>query len=503
MAFLLGGGLAVTGGFGAFSQPAEDSIPDNGPENSYGLLAQALERTIDQFDWGGGSLGVSVWDLDRGVAIYEREARRGLPPVSVLKLALAAVALESLGPSFSFATELLVSGPIRDRVLEGDLIVVGTGDPTLSRHYLADERELMAPFDQWVRELKAEGVRRVRGGLLVDDAAFDGERLGPGWPLEELGSPRLPEISALNFNDNCVEVNWRAGRRTGQPGRFEVWPDLEGMIFLSSNVRVSAVDAIARRYRRSAGSRVVHVTGTLRPSERSVDRAAVAEPALFFGHVLRSRLERAGIRIEGKVEARPTEAPAEGEPPRSVASWSSPPLERIVGEMMRHDRTLEAEAILRTLALGQGGAPGSFRGGARAVEDQLRAWEISTSGLAVIDGSGLSRLNRLSAAQVMDVFRRMRSHRLRALFEAALAATDRPGILADRFPSPEPDLPRPQVSAIGGSLSGCESLAGWALSRHQYPIHFAILVADSGLPNPVLRTQVDALVGQMAQSGIR
>src|SRR5690606_35628724 len=135
----------------------------------------------------------------------------------------------------TFKTELQVAGSIRGHALEGDLVVVGGGDPTLGsiqlrpparpagtglrfwrepRRLEPDSDAAYRAFDEWSEALRERGIRAIEGRIIGDGRLFDAERSAAGWP-GQLGSERFPSISALNYNDNCLDFFWHRSDRIG------------------------------------------------------------------------------------------------------------------------------------------------------------------------------------------------------------------------------------------------------------------------------------------------
>ena len=149
----------------------------------------------------GAEIGFVVLDLETGQELAAQSPDRPLIPASTTKLATAVVALDVLGPEHRFRTDLLGTGPVRDGVLQGDLILRGDGDPTLD---VADLLELAV-------RLATRGVRRVDGRFLIDDSALP--RLPEIEPTQPLEAGYNPSIGALSLAFNRVLLSWRGGGR--------------------------------------------------------------------------------------------------------------------------------------------------------------------------------------------------------------------------------------------------------------------------------------------------
>jgi serine-type D-Ala-D-Ala carboxypeptidase/endopeptidase (penicillin-binding protein 4) len=119
-----------------------------------------------------------------------------------------------MGPDFRFATFLLARGEIRNGVLEGDLILYGTGDPSMADRLLDSAEE---PFVRFARELKSQGIHTVRGNILGDGTFFNGPSRRDSWNPRDLNDWFAAPISALSFNENLVTLRIQPGAGGGPP----------------------------------------------------------------------------------------------------------------------------------------------------------------------------------------------------------------------------------------------------------------------------------------------
>src|SRR5204863_5899844 len=127
---------------------------------------------------------IVVRSLAANETLYELNGRRLLVPASNMKIATLAAAAERLGWDFSFETRLVANGSIADGVLDGDLVVIGSGDPSI------DDWDGAATklFRDWAEQLKSAGIKTITGRLIGDDNAFDDDPFGSGWAWDDLGA---------------------------------------------------------------------------------------------------------------------------------------------------------------------------------------------------------------------------------------------------------------------------------------------------------------------------
>jgi serine-type D-Ala-D-Ala carboxypeptidase/endopeptidase (penicillin-binding protein 4) len=475
-------------------------------DGAYHDLSQRLQRKIDDYDWGGGTVGVHVVDFRHGLTAYRYNADTALTPGSVAKVVTAAAALEGLGPDFQFSTELFIRGEVARGRLMGDLMIRGDGDPTITSFSGSDPSRIQALFRRWSGLVRKEGVARIEGGIWVDATAFDSVAYAAGWPAQNPVDPAIPEISALNLNDNSVEVFWTAGRKKNRIAAYELFPAIEDYLFLSNNVRVDAGGEDRRGYFRRPGLAVIAVEGRIPLRAKAHDRVTVPNPPLFFGHAVKTHLARQGVEVVGGVAPWETAdvSVRESRGLRRIDLHRSAPLSEILPAMLARDRTLDAEVIFKALGRAGSDDPGRFEHGSGALTRILSRWGMSTSGVVFVDGSGVSSFNRIDPRRLMGVFDAAHRSPWRRHFEAALPRLRLDAAVRSAAALDSSSLAQPEPVAYGltGSFPGGQTAAGWAETRSRAPLHFVVMVDGSRLPSPLLSTQVEVLIREIAATWV-
>lgn len=428
----------------------------------------------------GTTFGVLVVDEGTGATLFEREADRALVPASNMKLLTTAAALARLGRDFAHETRVMAAGPPRDGVIDGDLVVVGGGDPTISRRF--DPDPLLA---DWAEALWQAGVRKVTGDVVADDRAFDDVRLHPDWDPADAERWYGAEVGALSLNDNCIDVTV-AGSAAGP--RVTLAPDTG---YVTVDVAATLTDSRQQHVfslaRAGADRRTIRVTGRVwSRADGYTSSVPVRDPGLFFVTVLRERLAARGIEVGGQARR-----VREGDPPpRFTLHRRLAPLPRTLAVTNQRSQNFYAECLAKTLGLHEGGA-GTWEAAAKALTAFARSCGVDPDEVRVRDGSGLSRENRLSAAAVVAVLRAAGRGPDAALFRDSLAAPGEEGTLRGRLR----DLPRgARVRAKTGTLTGVAALSGY-LEVGERRVVFA-LIGNGGSGG---RAQIDAFVTTLAR----
>lgn len=381
------------------------------------------------------------------------------------KIVTTSSALALLGADFTWTTTLLTKGALSGDTLEGDLLVKGTGDPNISgRDHDADALFL---FRLWAEALRAKGIRRVTGSIVLDDSAFDRTYVHPTWSERFKSAWFGAEISALSFADNCVLVQLEAPKNAGTPVRVIVYPPTSYVDVIGHCVatRGKGVWGIKRH----PDKNIVYVTGNLKAgSSPDAVWIPVHEPALYFGTVLRETLAAEGITVGApKLATAPLQP---GPDVSTIHTFTSRLLDSIVITNKR-SQNFYAEQILKTIGQKRSGV-GSFESGIAAVEEHLRSLGIARGQYHYTDGSGLSSDNRFTPRQLATILRAASASSWAEAFKDSLPTSGVDGTLEHRMTE---EALRERVHAKTGFLQGVSTLSGYLdLGDSSYP--FSILV---------------------------
>lgn len=443
-------------------------------------LRTELTRTMTVPGWRGESWGVLVVSLDHGDTLFARNPDAALAPASNMKLFTSAAALYYLGPDFRYSTFLLADGEIRDGVLDGELIVYGTGDPTLESR----DAEIWHAFADSVAAL---GVRRITGAVVGDASYFEGPGSGAGWRTSYVNASFAAPASGLVLDDNLVTVVVRPGPAPGAPAVVETVPGRDGVAV--TNVATTTAGAQARlQIGRSGYDSPIVVSGTIGVGHAGTTRVVpVGDGGNFVAAVLRQALAERGIEVAGgvrqvtdptgsRISRRSIFAPTfDGETRlRLLAVHQSAPLVEILSVVNKQSHNLYAENVVRTVGrvvLGEGSA----EAGARAVRYFLEC-ELGAEGLVLemVDGSGLSPLNRVSAGSLVRLLGYMAESTWWDAFWSTLPEAGR----ADGLRRMYGTRAAGNLRAKTGTINNVSALSGYVRTRDGERLVFSIVSND-------------------------
>jgi len=443
--------------------------PPSGPAPAGPPIAAALEAIFNDTMFAGAFWGVDVRSQATGEILYQRNPGKMLVPASNMKLVTAAAALEALGPEYRYRTAISATGPIANGELRGDLVVVGSGDPTISAQFGGDTR---AVFRAWADSLRARGVTRVTGRVVGDDNAFDDVPLGAGWAWDDVNDYYSAEISALELNEGIVGIRVRPGASPGAPAVVALDPPTA---YVPVRVRATTgapgsaprIDAA----RESQGPGII-VSGQLASDTTAVTtEVAVRNNTAYFATVLRETLVAAGIAVRGEA------VDVDSLPPvlartDTLFVHRSPPMPEILAAFLKPSQNQIGEMLLKTLGRELRGT-GTARAGIEVVDSLGRTWDLPQRRLSQADGSGLSRYNLVAPEFLVALLRHMEQSPNRDVFVASLPIAGVDGTLASRMRGTPL---QGNVRAKTGTVSNVRSLSGYMTTAAGEPIVFSIIV---------------------------
>jgi serine-type D-Ala-D-Ala carboxypeptidase/endopeptidase (penicillin-binding protein 4) len=457
--------------------------------------ADALRRDIDAIlaapALEHGYWGVVVKSLKSGDTIYERNGRRLMMPASNMKVVTLAAAADRLGWDYTYETQLFASGPIEAGTLRGDLVVVGSGDPSLM------SADAAALFGEWADALTHAGVRIVAGRVIGDDDRFEDNGLGFGWSWDDLPDDYAAGVSALQLNENAVRVSIVPGPAPGDSAGISISPTGSGLAIVSGVTTAAPGTATAIRARRLPGSMRLELRGTIAAgTQPAALNVSVENPTLFFATALRDALIGRGIDVRGPAVDVDDVADARPRSPTPIATHRSPPLSTLAVRLMKDSQNLYAETLLKTLSTRAGAPVATADRGRAEVAMVLQAWGVSSADLIQRDGSGLSRYDYVTADALVTILMHVsRDERLRGPFEASLPIAGRDGTLSNRMKGTPAEG---NARAKTGSMSNVRGMSGYVTSAAGEPLVFSILANNFEVPATTITAAEDAIVVRLA-----
>lgn len=452
--------------------------------------AQEVEQLQERLTGVYGSSGLrnAVWgalivSLDSGDTLYSVAPGEALAPASNLKLLTTAAALQILGPDYRFRTYVLTDGTVSDGVLDGDLVLYGTGDPGISERFYRRKDDV---FQHLIDQLDELGIHTVTGDLVGDASFFTGPLRPPGWDPRDLNDHFTGAVSALSFNENVVSYRVVAGAQGEAPSVSTV-PPYSGMELVNNALTVAGEARPRLAILRDDPLDPVRVEGRMTVGSRDVWREmTVSVPARFAAENFLAALQDREITVQGRIRVVEDAsesllggerllAPAYGRRTAHIlAHHVSEPLTAYLDVINHESNNLFAELVFRSLARAVAGE-GSPEAGARAVRAALSAIGVDLTGVVQLDGSGLSNDNRVSAGTFVSVLDRMASSPRWPEFWTSLPEAGQRRGLGRMYGTPAAG----NLRAKTGTIEGVSALSGMVRSEDGERLAFSLLVNEA------------------------
>lgn len=396
------------------------------------------------------SLSMHVENLQTGEVLVSWNGAEPRNPASVMKLVTTLVALDVLGPTYTWRTEAYVHGTIAGDTLDGDLLLKGYGDP-----FLVTERVW-----QMLRGIRRAGIRTITGDLLLDDSYFD---VGDHDPA---AFDRRP-LRAYNVAPNALMMNLKVTRFFFEPEPastgviIKMDPPLDNLEVVN---KLSQRKGSCRGYQR--GIAIIPNTEFDRftfsgrfPSGCKIyamDRTALSHNEYAYG-LFRTIWQELGGELHGGWRNA-----VQGEEEEPFFTFESQPLADMISKVNKHSNNVMARQLLLTLGAERFGAPGTEENGRTAVIEWFEERQLDYSSFALENGSGLSRTSRLTAEQLAALLRYAYGRPYMPEYISSMSLAGLDGTMARRF---RDDALTGMAHIKTGSLDDVSAIAGYLQAR--------------------------------------
>jgi serine-type D-Ala-D-Ala carboxypeptidase/endopeptidase (penicillin-binding protein 4) len=441
-------------------------------------LRAELAEKFDDPNFMNAHWGVVIRSLKTGEIVYQRNENKSFMPASNMKLFTTSTALTSLTPDFRYRTELDAEGTVADGVLTGNLLVKGSGDPTISGRY--NNGHSTETFEWWADSLKAKGITAIRGNIVGDDRCFDDSYYGDGWDALYETDWYAAQFSGIAYNDDCVDMTVTAADSIGKPASVDWSPKTGYITVINKTVTTAADSEYYITFTRRRGTNIVTVTGAF-PINKPAWKESIAidNPTLYAMTVLKETLEKKGITVTGApVDIGDTDLKPDYAAAAHIASFTSIPLSQIVRTINKPSQNFYAEQLFRTMGMTFYGT-GSERNSRRVTRPIFASWGIDTLRLQEVDGSGLSRLNLVSPTDVVSLLTGMYQGKYFEPFYQSLPIAGVDGSIKSRMKGTKAEN---NVHAKTGFVGYVRALSGYVTSADGEMFAFSMICNHYTVP---------------------
>jgi serine-type D-Ala-D-Ala carboxypeptidase/endopeptidase (penicillin-binding protein 4) len=436
----------------------------------------------------GASWSISFYSLTGDSLIYSYDPERMLSPASVTKLVTSAATLEALGPDYRFQTSVSYKGTLSSGVLDGNLIIQAGGDPTIEQKVVDSLHASV--LVSWADTLKALGVSRINGDLVLRTRPFALESEPAFWEVGDIQEGFAPAVDGFGYNSNVAHLSILPGVAEGDAPIFALDPTYAPVGILSTITTVSANTKPDISYHVIWEDTLYKVSGSMPVGDDGEFLwVPIQNPSYYFGRALFEALKNRGIEVSGSIVVdRQTSPDSNGTHP--LFTHYSAPLTHILSVMNKKSDNFLAESMLRILGVATDGI-GSTRSGEHGIKRFLEKHGVHWSQISLVDGSGISRRDLCSANGLIQMLKSMYKHPYKEQFMSTLSIGGVDGTLGSRLNSPEFVG---KVHGKTGTMTGISGVAGYIQTDRGEDIAFAILCNNYQTPPRTARAVQDRLI---------
>ena len=406
------------------------------------------------------NVAVVVQPVDTNQPLVAHNTAQAMNPASVMKLVTTYAALDLLGPAYTWKTGVWIESAAVNGVLEGNLYLKGSGDPRFAIEHLA----------ALLRQLRVRGIEHIHGDIVLDRTVFNVPAIDPGAFDDK---PMRP----YNVGPDGLLLNFRALRFTllpenGKPRLLMETPS-DGLR-VDNQLRTTEgacgsnwKDQLSIRLIPESRGKRLEFSGSYAEQcgEKSLHLSPLDADAQTSG-LIRALWKELGGSLDGQVRAGATPAGS-----RLLAQHESAPLADAVRDINKFSNNVMARQVF--LTLGNSGAPASAERARQRISDWLTSRKLQFGELVLDNGSGLSRVERISAGSLNRLLLDAWKNPVMPEFISSLPIVGIDGTMKKRLKESDASG-RAHIKT--GTLDGVKTAAGYALDAQgrRYAVSFLI-----------------------------
>lgn len=434
-------------------------------QNRVDKLVNRIDAILEDDFFISSQVAINVFDLTTNESLYDINSQLLFHPASNQKLFTTAAALLFLPDDFRFTTSVYYSGKIKGVTLYGDLYVVGGLDPS----FTSDD------LDSLVNDIESLGIRYITGNLYADLSIKDSLYWGKGWMWDDDPDPTAPYLSALNINDNVIEVFVEAGNNDTIP-KVTLIPET-GFATVENHSTTSDSSPTDLDITRNWVERKNHIIikGTIKrggiiDSSNHEENLNLLNPEFYFLTLLKEKFEKKSIIIYGDVDIKKVP-----ESSSLISTYEHSVDSLLLGEINKKSDNLKSEMLLYALALNDSGAPAIAKNGIESLYKLLDTIGLNRDDYKFADGSGVSRYNLITTQAIIELLKFMYAKEKFDIYYNWVAIAGVDGTLEKRMLN---SLSENNVHAKTGTLAGVSALSGYVTSKNNHFLAFSILMQN-------------------------
>jgi serine-type D-Ala-D-Ala carboxypeptidase/endopeptidase (penicillin-binding protein 4) len=454
-------------------------------------LKNEVSKLVADLDLKNASISFYAVDLTNNQVVAGLNSNKSLVPASTTKLVTTASALEILGGDTRFKTQILHTGSIDTlcRVLNGDIIIKGGGDPSLgaerySKHYGGF-------INQWAIKIKALGIDSINGRVIGDASCFTSQTTPSTWIWGDLGNYYGASPSGLSIYENTCKVEFESGKKNGDSTIITCVMPFVPEFNIENEVK-STNTKKDESYFYGAPFQVNRIVkGGIPLNKKGFDvKSSIPDPSLLAAFELDMEMRMMGVKLKDKYTTRRILEFDGDEETRLITKTYSPKLTDIINQTNTYSINLYAEHLLNLIGLKvyKSGDPES---GTTAITNFWKGKGINVEGLYLNDGSGLSRFNAISAMHLVSILEYMKKSENYNEFYNSLPIAGRSGTIRSIV---KKTFAENNLRAKSGYMTRARSYAGYVTTKSKRELAFALIVNNYNCTPYEMKKKMESLM---------
>jgi len=413
--------------------------------------------------YSSASYGIAVIDTETDSLIFAIDEKRALNPASINKLFTSWNAFSALGSDYRYETKLTYSGSIENGILNGNLFLISSGDPTIES---ARFKTTEGFFVECSKIAKSAGIKQINGDIICI-ASKQRHNAHPNWTWQDIGNYYGAGVYDFNIFDNTVKVFFNTPKKAGDTALITSTSPSLPVEFVSEVI--SSKLRYDSSYFYGAPNELKRTGRGKLPAGRKNFRVRVSlpNPPLMAAYILKTELNSNSITVKGDYKTQSHQPDGL----KILYTYQSPELKEIATILNKRSMNLYAEALFKTVANSKIKQYNrSYHTASTLFEKDLKKLFSDSTGFSYVDGSGLSRFNTCTALQMAELLAAFKHNQSFDDFLPTLPIAGVDGTL-EHFGK---GIIKEKVKAKTGSMTGVRSLAGYldAQSGKHYAFAF-------------------------------
>ena len=457
-----------------FQTQSSDSLKVITPKE---VIQRKIDSLVNSPFLENGFLGLSIKSVNSDKNIVEYNAKKSLQPASTMKLISSATAFIALGEDFKYLTILEYSGQIKDSILIGNIIIKGSGDPSLGSWRFKNQPDYKQLTDRWAKKIKELGIREIRGRIFGDGSLFDENVLPDTWSWGDMGNYYGAGSYGLNMNENLYWVTFKPSNYKESAPILKTSPDLPyyqkiNRVLTDKSGTGDQVNSYSTPYQD-----VLIMQGFVPEGKDFSVKGSIPDPALFSAYFLQKKLLENGINVletplsylEANKKNIYYQKPLQT---FQIDTLSSPTLRDLAKECNFQSINLYAETFLKTpsvlLNLGS-----STEDAIKGLKQIWHTKNVKLEGFKMKDGSGLSPANGITPNNMTDVLKAMYLEKSFGAFYESIPIVGVCGTVSNLCKKTKAVG---NVRAKSGSIDGVRAYSGYFTAQNGEMMCFSMML---------------------------